>query len=189
MGPVGSARRSNFDYYTRMKTTVCFILVFAAACNRADEQVSEEPQTFPVNEVMVDTTPKGPITFDADSVKPGDQLGAFKVKQVRRPPDDHAVSFDGEAELNGKYMVLDNDQQKVPCFFVDSTHYGRLPRATTDSRILWFCFENAAEAGRQLGSAQAHATIVIDNYRTSLAVSDVWNSARLMRVISRTPIQ
>ena len=86
-------------------------------------------------------------------------------------------------------MVLDNEQQKVPCFFVDSTHYGRLPRATTDQRILWFCFENAAEAGRQLGGAQTRATIVVDNYRTSLAESDAWNSARLMRVLSRAPIQ
>jgi hypothetical protein len=177
---------------------LCCILLLLAACEREYEG---RPTQAPTIEVTYSgpipdtaTAPArtlAPARFDREHVKAGDVVGGLTVSRVRRPPDDYAVSFEGEVEVNGVYRAhFDYPEVKVPCFWVDPDSWAKLPRAQNDQRLIWFCFENTEEAIRQLGElgSQANARIVIDDYRTALSESDVFDSARLVRVISKQAI-
>jgi hypothetical protein len=135
-----------------------------------------------------------PVDFDAQRIKVGDKVGQLTVADVQLQPAGIEpkmaghVRFTGEVELSGSYRAhFDYPEVKVPCFWVNVQSWNKLPRAIGDSRILWFCFENEAEAIKLLGElgTQSAATIIIDNYTTHLTGSDVWNTARLVRVVSR----
>jgi hypothetical protein len=183
-----------------MRKTLWFALLLFWGCDRSDEQASPA-QTSTVDEAIVDTPADtapaiaGAVAvtkFDPQQIKPGDDVGGWKVMRVRRPPDDYSVSFSGEAELNGRYLTHpDYPEVKLPCFWVDPDSWSKLPRAGNDQRLIWFCFENDAEAIRQLGplGTPTRATIVIDNYKTALSESDVFDTAHLLRVVKKEPIQ
>ncbi|HEY0304603.1 MAG TPA: hypothetical protein VGC44_06510 [Longimicrobiales bacterium] len=135
-----------------------------------------------------------PTQFDAKTIKAGEKFGGLTVAtaNVAAAQTDvgasGAIRFSGQAELTGSYRAhFDYPEVKQPCFWVDVESWGKLPRARGDTRIVWFCFENAAQAISQLGAlgTQARATIVVDNYTTNLQQSDVWDTARLVRVVKK----
>ena len=135
-----------------------------------------------------------PTQFDAKQVRTGASIGGLTVAAADLKPAQTdlgmsgSVRFSGEAEVTGSYRAhFDYPEVKQPCFWVDVESWGKLPRAQGDTRLVWFCFENAQQAIAQLGAlgSQARATIVIENYTTNLQQSDVWDTARLVRVVKK----
>jgi hypothetical protein len=96
------------------------------------------------------------------------------------------VRFDGEVTIGGERMNHpDYPEIKEVCMAVDSASAVRLPRFPGDTRRRWLCFENRADAERQLGPAGTRGplTVVIDRYQTVRHFSDAYDSATLVRVV------
>lgn len=97
-----------------------------------------------------------------------------------------SVEFSGELTVSGSYRSHpDYPEVQALCFDVDGASAVRVPRMRGDERRVWFCFTNQQEAVRALGSAhsEGRATIVIDEYRTVRQFTDVFDTARLVRVV------
>ena len=189
-----------------MKRTFILALCMLAACEKVSDQPAPPPAvTPPAGDLAAapesaSAQPPGrratlPTQFDATTVKAGETIGGLQVAKVdvRATPNSEtgvagSVRFSGEAELQGGYRAhFDYPDVKQPCFWVDIESHAKLPRARGDQRLVWFCFENADAAIKQLGAlgTQTHATIVVDNYTTHLTQSDAWDTARLVRVVKK----
>ena len=143
-----------------------------------------------------DSAPTLPgILFDPATIREGDVVAGFRVGRVDIT---HAggdighvgtVRFLGEATISGeKRPHHDYPEVTTVCMDVDSTSAARLPRWPNDSRtISWLCFENQEDAVRMLGPSgnREPITVVIDVYQTPRQFSDVYNTARVVRVVSR----
>ena len=136
------------------------------------------------------------IRFDPATVKEGDVVGGFRVARVdiTDAGGDYGhvgtVRFLGEATISGeKRPHHDFPEVTTVCMDVDSASAAKLPRWPNDSRTLsWLCFENQEDAIRMLGPAAPERepiTVVIDVYQTPRQFSDVYNTARLVRVVTR----
>ena len=135
------------------------------------------------------------IRFDPATIREGDRVGAFRVARVdiTDAGGDYGrvgtVRFLGEVTISGaKRPHPDYPDITTVCMDVDSASAGRLPRWPRDSRTQsWLCFENQEEAIRLLGPAGTREpiTVTIDTYQTPRQFSDVYNTARLVRVEER----
>lgn len=187
-----------------MKTTkLCLILFAMAACDRPADQADLADDTTAVDTTAAATDPAAggaparaaaPTQFDPQAVKKGQRFGELSVADVKLQPAatetkvSGSVRFSGQTEIIGSYRAhFDYPEVKEPCFWVDIESWRKLPRASADQRIVWFCFSNQQDAIRQLGAlgSQARATIVIDDYTTHLSGSDAWDTARLVRVVRK----
>lgn len=145
----------------------------------------------------VEAEPSGPPGVDFGALSRGDTVLGLRVDSaaVRPDPVDSfgwmgRVAYAGPVELAGEYRPhMDFPDVAEPCFFVDDSVAERLPRFPNDVRRSWFCFANAAQAVEQLGPADsiARARIVIDRFQYHYQHTDVYNVARLARVLERTP--
>lgn len=192
-----------------MKRIIIALALLATACDRgADNNAQAVRDTTPGHPDMTvadsmgnDTTtlttkPMNPgRQFDAQAVKVGDQIGSVRVasKDVQAAPTTRtgvsgSVTFKGPLQLSGSYRAhYEYPQVKEACFWVDPTEWPKVPRVQRDERLIWFCFTNKDQAIQQLGplGTNARATIVIDEYKTNLQTSDVWDTARLVRVVKK----
>ena len=176
-----------------------------------DTNIEDRPPGAPIDTTTVDKVDvlpdsvaaldndraAAPTQFDPRQVQPGSTIAGLKVAAVDVQPAQldtrvsGSVRFAGEVQLDGSYRPhFDYPEVREPCFWVNVDSWSKLPRAAGDQRVIWFCFENRDQAVRQLGGldTQAYATIVIDNYTTHLTGSDVWDTARLVRVVSKRPL-
>lgn len=127
----------------------------------------------------------------------GDSVMGLRVDSVAILPDPvdsfgwmGQVDYEGPVEVVGEYRAhMDFPAVEEPCFFVDDSVSARLPRFPNDVRRSWFCFENARQAVEQLGPPDSisRARIVIDRFRYHYQHTDVYNVARLARVLERSP--
>lgn len=159
------------------------VLLLISACSEPAQQDRLQPDTQTV------------ITrFDPAAIDEGDSVAGLVLS--RKDAVVNAASpvgvtgslrFSGEIELKGEYRAhFDFPEVKKPCFWVDRTDWRKLPRVQKETRIVWFCFENDSSAIAQLGPPskdRIKTRIVVDDYTTNLFESDVWDSARLVRVI------
>jgi hypothetical protein len=179
-----------------MKNILIVAACLLAACEKVSDQPAPEPAAVPAAPAA--ETPRRaapPTQFDARTVRVGDTIGGLRVAEVNVQPVATSgagvagsVRFSGEAELKGSYRRhFDYPEVKAPCFWLDVESWAKLPRAQGDTRLLWFCFENDAEAVKQLGEigTEVAATIVVDNYTTNITQSDAWDTARLVRVVRK----
>ena len=132
------------------------------------------------------------LTFDPVTIKAGDTLGTLRVARVdiTKAAEDMGyvgnVRFDGEVTIGGERMTHpDFPEIREVCMRVDTTSVVRLPRFPDDKRRSWLCFENRADAERQLGPAGTRGglTVVIDRYQTVRHFSDAYDTATLVRVL------
>jgi hypothetical protein len=154
-----------------------WVLIMATAC-------ASPPGAVPVK-----------TSFSGDSIREGQAfrrltVGRVDLRRTAYPEFPYAgnVSFRGELTVTGEYRPhFDYPEVKEPCFWVDAADSEKLPRIDFDTRKPWFCFSNSSDAIRLLGAVgdTIHATIVVDDYVTYIAQSDVWDVARLVRVVSR----
>lgn len=136
------------------------------------------------------------IRFDPDTLAAGARVGGLVLETVRSVDpaagrDAASASFRGEITLTGQTLRHPDDDLAVVsvCFEADSASAARMPRWEGDERRPWFCFSNRAEATRLLAAPGeiVTASVVIDRFTIYYGVSDEVNSARLVRVLSRTP--
>ena len=190
----------------RMNKLILAVAISVAACNTPEEEAAPRAdvvETASDSTAIAPDSVRGqnnadrgapPTQFDAKTIKTGDRIGGLTVAaaSLNAVQSDIGVSgsvrFSGEAEVTGSYRAhFDYPEVKEPCFWVDVQSVAKLPRAQGDTRRVWFCFENTGAAIQQLGKlgTQSRATIVIDNYTTNLEPSDVWDTARLVRVVRK----
>jgi hypothetical protein len=185
---------------SHFRALLAFLLI-AAACERPPENDADE---LADDTTAVDTsaagdgaTMEGGALVDANSVRVGDQIAGVRVatKKIQSAPASPlgvtgSLSFEGEIELTGSYRAhFDYPEVRAPCFWVDVQEWEKLPRVKGDQRLKWFCFQNDQDAVRQLGAlgTETRATIIINNYTTNLEQTDAWDTARLVRVVTKAP--
>lgn len=180
-------------------------LVLCMACGRADHDV--EPDTSVSADTMSSArTPGGaervpsrePRHFDAGTLSVGDTVLGLRVVRVdvARVFEDSvwsgSVQFSGEIRLTGMYeRHFDYPEVDAVCFrVVDPQSINRIPDFAPDAwtspnQRTWFCFTNPAEARAALGNGAEPraATIVVDDYTNHRIFSDVFDTARLVRVV------
>jgi hypothetical protein len=134
------------------------------------------------------------VVFHPDSVSVGDTIGSLIVDRVNvQPAYDSTpvgtVGFRGEIQLSGSMMRNPDSDYRGVCFEADSLSASRMPRWKEDARRPWFCFDNLDRALRDLArpGQEGNASVVIDRFTIHFHMSDVFNEARLRRVIRRPP--
>lgn len=123
----------------------------------------------------------GKTLFDKEAVQVGDELGEFIVKEIYKNNKDFIITFDGSARIYG-YFGLTQDNTII--FILNE--FGRyLPRAKNDRRI-WFTFSNTEEAKKMFENHNMYElqTIIIDDFKLDLTESEVYNTARLVEVLT-----
>ena len=135
------------------------------------------------------------VRFDPATIREGDVVAGFRVGRVDITDAGAdmgrvgTVRFLGEATISGrKRPHPDYPDVTTVCMDVDSTSAAKLPRWPNDSRVPWLCFENQDDAIRMLGPAsdvREPITVLVDVYQTPRQFSDVYNTARLVRVLTR----
>jgi hypothetical protein len=193
----------------RMNKLILAVAIAVAGCNTPEEEAAPRAdvvETASDSTAIAPDSVRGddgrraapPTQFDAKTIKRGDRIGGLAVAaaNLNAARTDIGMSgwvrFSGETEVTGSYRAhFDYPEVKEPCFWVDFESLAKLPRAQGDQRLIWFCFENRDVAIQQLGAlgTQAHATIIIDDYTTNLQQSDVWDTARLVRVVRKEALQ
>lgn len=153
------------------------------------------PATRPGPDTL-ESADRGGQEFDPATLRVGDRVLGLRVAQANVElalDSTHVgeVRFAGRVRLRGTpRWHPDHPAVNAPCFEVDSAGAASLPRWPLDRRRVWFCFDNADEAARWLGPPRAGRSVAIeiDDYRTVRHPSDVFDTARLVRVIDPAPL-
>lgn len=132
--------------------------------------------------------------FNPSEVEPGDTVAGLRVVSVDITPFQDSrefigtVQFDGEITVRGTYSpntAFSDGAEGIPCFYVDETSETQLPRFQWDERNSWFCFSNpdaVKQAFPDVTTEQENTTLVIDDYVTIYAPTDVVNEATFVRI-------
>lgn len=184
-----------------MRRLLYAALILVAACDRGGEQQAVPADTAAADSIQApapaanDSTMQPGTGFDATKIGVGERVAGLEVaaKNVQPAPKSllgvsGSMSFKGEVELAGGYRAhYEYPEVKEACFWADPGEWKKLPRQHNDTRIPWFCFTNKEQAIAQLGplGQNVRATIVIDEYTTNLQQADVWDQARLVRVVKK----
>lgn len=180
------------------------LLVFLLMTTACDRPAADDADELIDDTVAADTSTAGGTTameggplVDANSVRVGDNIAGVRVatRKIQSAPASPlgvtgSLSFEGEIELTGSYRAhFDYPEVRTPCFWVDVQEWAKLPRVKGDQRLKWFCFQNDQDAVRQLGAlgTETRATIVINDYTTNLEQTNAWDTARLVRVVTKAP--
>ena len=137
-------------------------------------------------------------------------LGTHLASFAAEPPTDGftrshqeklLVYYTGSATLTGRFdRRMDKEtlemQGDMLCFFPKGASASLVPRGKSDPRLPWFCFSNQKKAKSRLradgaktkGSCgiQGEATVVVTNYVANLARSEVFDTARIVKLKSST---
>jgi hypothetical protein len=120
---------------------------------------------------------------------------------VRSHQEKQLVYYTGSATLSGRFdRRLDEEtlakQGDVLCFFPKGTSASLVPRGKSDPRLPWFCFSNQKKAKSLLrangdkvkGSCgiQGEATVTVTHYVANLQASEVFDTARIVKLKSST---
>jgi germination protein M len=136
------------------------------------------------------TTPAN--LFDVHEVAVGDVIAGLRISSLEvSDPDAPSltahVSFTGEVTVSGTVTAHDDHEQlgdAVCMTSVDPTSERALPRMRQDTRDAWFCFTNSDVAAAEVFApgTVTETTVVIDEFTIHHAPTEVWNTARLLRV-------
>jgi hypothetical protein len=184
---------------------VLLALLFTA-CGGDGGQTAQDPPADTLPQAEVPLTPGGATAvptaaarhFDAGSIQVGERFRELVLveSEVTRVFDDSVwagrVRFAGEITVAGVYQRhFDWPEPAALCFHVDASSADAVPAFKPDSWTspnakVWFCFTNEDAVRTLLGSGETprHATIVVDDYTVRREFSDVYDTARLVRVAS-----
>jgi hypothetical protein len=174
---------------TRRTVWVGLLALFACTDQDPQPDRAPAPAAAPVPARAREAVPGAPY-FDPRTIRAGDTIAGLRVIDVRLQPTLDAgfagsVSFSGAIQLQGDYRPhFDFPEVDVPCFWVDSASWHRLPRMQGDSRSqVWFCFRNPELAIRKLGALEkgksVPVTIAVDSFTAHISQSDAWDEAVL----------
>jgi hypothetical protein len=114
------------------------------------------------------------------------QIGPFNPEYSGQSADNIVVIFNGEVTVSGKWEHYNGGLIGTrTCMNPDEESIAILPKTAGDTRITWFCFND--EDGEKLGpeGTSGTATLVIDGYTYVSYPSEVVNSARLVKILSK----
>jgi hypothetical protein len=175
-----------------------FLLLFALAACRApgdDAPRAQPPAARGSASAPAADSVLPAHVFDPARVQVGDSIAGLRIDTVDvwRAMDGAwvgMVRFAGEVRLGGTYEPHPDPEANLLCFFAGAEHAERLPRFHGDERRPWFCFadQDRARALLPVPPGRGRAEIVVDRFTYHFAYSDVVNSARLVRVVTRVPL-
>jgi hypothetical protein len=123
--------------------------------------------------------------FDISQAKAGDKVANMTIKEVVNPS--YIVQFSGEQEITGGYYYETQYAEMVCMRDFTKSSLNVIPKEKSDSRPVWFCFDDLESAKSLLGITetgdQGTITLVIDNYRIDMRPAGVFNTATLVEVV------
>lgn len=142
--------------------------------------------------------PKGivfPNEFKFGDLKIGDEFLALKVVGIKPVIENKSLSFseynvrydfDGEIVVSGTWSYVEPFADSW-CFDVDDSSKMKLPKLSNDSRKSWFCFADDGFAEKELGPHEnkGEGIIVIKDYSLVYAEAEVFNLAKLVKIITK----
>lgn len=164
----------------RPAATVTRAQLAAFASRMADLLVATGETTAPDN------------VFDVYGAEVGDvvaglEITSLEVSDPTAPYLTAHVTFTGEVTVSGTVTAYDDHEQfgdAVCVSAVDPVSERSLPRMLQDTRYAWFCFTNSDVASAEVfdpGTTTA-TTVVVDQFTINYAPTEMWNTARLLRV-------
>jgi hypothetical protein len=167
-----------------------------AACGEAERATPSPSDTLLTPGGATSVPPAEARHFDAATLDVGDSFLGLRVVDVdvRRAFDDSVwvgrVRFAGDITVAGVYQRhFDWPGPDALCFHVRDDATGAIPAFAPDAWTspnmkVWFCFTNTNLARELLGSGEkpVDATVVVDDYLVVREFSDVFDTARLVRV-------
>lgn len=174
-------------------TVLCvFTMLLLTACNQANPTPTQEPGT---------TTPEVQTNKTAEPKVEGSAL-------TKTSEDDTYVHYSGNITIKGTYSESINTPflGDTLCFYADKETGYLIPRDPNlygenngDNRAPWFCFKNQQEAKDMFGindsevfknsveCIEGTAEIEISEYTVNKMEAEVWDTAKLEKVISKEP--
>lgn len=161
---------------------------------------TSQPTSSPSPTIQSSPTPQQSNNkFDINKITFGDRISGVSVKSVGPYRTDSTlplaknakVSFDGEITITGSYYYLGPNRitsDTIICVEkLNQESLTKIPILQSDNRFPWFCFDNVDLASKLLGPVGSSGTItvVIDNYSINYYPSEVGNTAKLVRLISK----
>lgn len=147
-------------------------IVISNSNDQESEMESSKSDDASVDEVVLTD-----VTFNRDSIESGDRVGALSY-------DRNELSryyFNGEVTVTGAYSVNLDDPLLGDTWCMrnlDEESLAKIPKETSDSRDVWFCFTNTDEVQSVLGNDSiASITVTISEYVVDLKESSVFNTA------------
>ena len=129
--------------------------------------------------------------FDVHQAQVGDvvaglTISSLEVSDPGAPYLTAHVGFTGEVTVSGTVTAYDDHEQlgNAVCVSVDPASARVLPRMLQDTRYAWFCFTNSDVAAAEVfgTGTVTEASVVIDQFTINYAPTEMWNTARLLRV-------
>lgn len=118
------------------------------------------------------------------SINEGDEVNGLVVKELI---GESLVVFDGQIELTGKISIdyFENYDAELITMSPNDESVTRLPKSFGDTRKDWFVFENHDEAMVLLENKNLEdLTVVIESYTVDDAPACVYNTAKLVQLVS-----
>ncbi|MCC6643908.1 hypothetical protein IT411_04110 [Candidatus Peregrinibacteria bacterium] len=134
--------------------------------------------------------------FRYSTLKVGDKVAGMTTKSIEplRKADiseeNLAIGFSGQTTLSGTYNYYGDDESFHPdtvCFEADAASIQKIPAIFPNGGNPFFCFSNndfAKEYFKVKGSS-GKAEIIIDDFQFNYAPIEVWNGAKLIKVIKK----
>lgn len=174
-----------------MRALLPLLLLLAACGAPADDAAPAQP---PAATDSAAPSAPGENLFDPATVQVGDSVAGLRIDSldVRQAADGQwvgRVRFAGQVRVRGTWEPHPDAEFRALCFFAAGEYAPRLPRFRSDVRRPWFCFEDQERARRLLKvpPERGRAEILIDGFTYHYAPTDVYNQARLVRVLTRVP--
>jgi len=141
---------------------------------------------------LIKDIPYTSADFDLNTVKVGDQIGSMRIisrvsygaiDKNNYSIDDASIAFIGQVVIKGAYTESRGDRCIVD---LDESSTSKIPRMIGDDRDIWFCFNESNLVKQEFVKGDDEIVeIVIDNYVINAYPSEVYNTADLVRVVSR----
>lgn len=133
-----------------------------------------------------------------EDVKKNDKIASMFIAAISpyksyKPIDaeNYIVEFKGEVEISGTYTYYDDeyDPLKNEVCFNDLAEASKekMPQFKGDDKDIWFCFENKefARDGFKPKGSSGLATVVINKYTILNYGTEVWNTAKLIKILTK----
>lgn len=130
--------------------------------------------------------------FDVHAAEVGDvvvglTIGSLEVSDPEAAYLTAHVAFDGEVTVSGTVTAYDDHEQLGDAVCMGSLEPASeraLPRMLQDTRYQWFCFTNSDVASSEVfgTGTVTETTVVLDEFTIHYAPTEMWNTARLLRV-------
>lgn len=136
--------------------------------------------------------------FDTKEAKPGDKVGGMTIVSLKSLSANNgpitsknvSVTFTGQVTLQGEYYQMGPNEMITErlgaCFGnLDAASEKLMPKLAGETSRPGFCFSNNETADLDFSTGTGKATIIIDNYVLNRLPAEIWDTADLVKVVSK----